>query len=58
MTLTKNTIPFVILVWVDGSYGLIEWKMEMELKRSSHVHFGNPDFVRYAESLGAKGYFI
>ena len=58
MTLTKNTIPFVILVWVDGSYGLIEWKMEMKLKRSSHVDFGNPDFVKYAESFGAKGYLI
>jgi len=30
----------------------------MKLKRSSHVDFGNPDFVRFAESFGAKGYFI
>ena len=45
-------------MWVDGSYGLIKWKMEMKFKRSSHVDFGNPDFVKYAESFGAKGYFI
>ncbi len=57
-TALREKIPFVILVWVDGSYGLIKWKMEMQLKRSSHVNFGNPDFVRYAESFGAKGYFI
>jgi acetolactate synthase-1/2/3 large subunit len=57
-TARREKIPFVILVWVDGSYGLIKWKMEMKLKRSSHVDFGNPDFVKYAESFGAKGYFI
>ena len=57
-TALREKIPFVILVWVDGSYGLIKWKMEMQLKRSSHVDFGNPDFVKFAESFGAKGYFI
>ncbi len=57
-TALREKIPFVILVWVDGSYGLIKWKMEMELKRHSNVDFGNPDFVKYAESFGAKGYFI
>ncbi len=57
-TALREKIPFVILVWVDGSYGLIKWKMEMKLQRSSHVDFGNPDFVKYAESFGAKGYFI
>jgi acetolactate synthase I/II/III large subunit len=57
-TALREKIPFVILVWVDGSYGLIKWKMEMLLKRSTHVDFGNPDFVKYAESFGARGYQI
>jgi acetolactate synthase-1/2/3 large subunit len=57
-TALREKIPFVILVWVDNSYGLIKWKMEMQLQRSSHVDFGNPDFVKYAESFGAKGYLI
>ncbi len=57
-TALRERIPFVILVWVDDSYGLIKWKMGMRLKRSSHVDFGNPDFVKYAESFGAKGYLI
>ncbi|PCH59401.1 MAG: acetolactate synthase, partial [Gammaproteobacteria bacterium] len=26
--------------------------------RTSNVHFNNPDFVKYAESFGAKGYRI
>jgi acetolactate synthase-1/2/3 large subunit len=57
-TALREKISFVILVWVDGSYGLIKWKMEMKMHRSSHVDFDNPDFVKYAESFGAKGYFI
>lgn len=57
-TALREKIPFVVLVWVDGSYGLIKWKMDLQLKRHSHVDFGNPDFVKYAESFGAKGYFI
>ena len=57
-TALREKIPFVVLVWVDGSYGLIKWKMDMKLQRHSHVDFGNPDFVKYAESFGAKGYFI
>ncbi|MCL4504148.1 MAG: acetolactate synthase large subunit [Deltaproteobacteria bacterium] len=57
-TALRERIPFVILIWVDGSYGLIKWKMEMQLHRSSQVDFGNPDFVKYAESFGARGYFI
>jgi acetolactate synthase-1/2/3 large subunit len=57
-TALREQIPCVILVWVDGSYGLIKWKMEMKLHRYAQVDFGNPDFVKYAESFGAKGYFI
>ncbi|MEV0308487.1 acetolactate synthase-1/2/3 large subunit [Nonomuraea fuscirosea] len=57
-TAVRERIPFVVLVWVDGAYGLIEWKMDLELGRDSHVAFGNPDFVKYAESFGARGYRV
>ncbi|MCB1374408.1 MAG: acetolactate synthase large subunit [Rhodobacteraceae bacterium] len=50
--------PFVILIWTDGSYGLIKWKMDLAMHRHSHVDFTNPDFVAYAESFGARGYRI
>lgn len=49
---------FVVLIWNDGGYGLIEWKQQANFGRTSHVKFGNPDFVKYAESFGAKGYRI
>jgi acetolactate synthase-1/2/3 large subunit len=57
-TAMRERIPFVILIWVDGAYGLIKWKMDLELGRDSNISFGNPDLVKYAESFGAKGYLI
>ncbi len=52
--------PFVTLVFNDGGYGLIEWKQENHFGkgRSSFVHFTNPDFVKFAESMGLKGYRV
>ena len=49
---------FVILVWSDAKYGLIEWHQLRHFGRSSHIEFNNPDFVKYAESFGAKGYRV
>ena len=57
-TAMRLGLALVILVWSDASYGLIEWKQMNGFGRASHVHFNNPDFVRYAESFGAKGYRI
>ncbi|MGB5539276.1 MAG: acetolactate synthase large subunit [Gammaproteobacteria bacterium] len=57
-TAIRNRLPIVILIWNDSSYGLIEWKQMNQFKRISNVHFGNPDFVKYAEAFGAKGYRV
>lgn len=45
----------VHLVWNDGSYNMVEFQEEMKYNRSSGVHFGPVDFVKYAEAFGAKG---
>ncbi|MCL6433304.1 MAG: acetolactate synthase large subunit [Leptolyngbyaceae cyanobacterium HOT.MB2.61] len=50
--------PFVTLIFNDGGYGLIEWKQQNHFGHSSFVKFGNPDFVKLAESMGLKGYRI
>ncbi len=52
--------PFVTLVFNDGGYGLIEWKQQNHFGEghSAFVHFGNPDFVKFAESMGLKGYRV
>jgi acetolactate synthase I/II/III large subunit len=57
-TAVREGAHIVILVWVDGGYGLIRWKEEIHLGRTPAVSFDNPDFVRLAESFGAKGYEI
>jgi acetolactate synthase I/II/III large subunit len=57
-TAVREKIPLVVLIWDDGGYGLIEWKMDLELGGHYYVRFTNPDVVSYAQSLGAKGYPI
>ena len=50
--------PMVVLIWNDSEYGLITWHQLRRFGRPSHIEFNNPDFVKYAESFGAKGYRI
>ena len=57
-TAVRERIPLVVLIWEDGGYGLIEWKMDLELGEHYYVAFTNPETVSYAESFGAKGYRI
>lgn len=57
-TAVREDVPLVVLVLVDDEYGLITWKMELDLGRHSETRFGNPDLVTYAESFGARGYRV
>ena len=50
--------PFVTVVWNDSEYGLIRLKQEKAFGRGIGTSFGNPDIVKYAESLGAEGYRV
>ncbi len=49
---------FVTLIFNDGGYGLIEWKQQNQFGESGFIKFSNPDFVKYAESMGLKGYRV
>jgi acetolactate synthase-1/2/3 large subunit len=57
-TAMRLQTPIVVVIWNDNGFGLIEWKQMTQFKRSSNVRFSNPDFVRYAESFGARGYRV
>src|SRR5687767_7841353 len=57
-TAVREHVPIVVLIWEDQAYGLIKWKMDLELGHHSSVDFQNVNFVTYAESFGAKGYRI
>ncbi len=50
--------PFVTIIFNDGGYGLIEWKQQNQMGKASFIKFGNPDFVKFAESMGLKGYRV
>ncbi len=50
--------PFVTLIFNDNGYGLIEWKQIDQFGHSAFVNFSNPDFVKFAESMGLKGYRV
>jgi acetolactate synthase-1/2/3 large subunit len=57
-TAMRMKTAFVILIWNDQEYGLITWHQLRHFGRPSHIDFKNPDFVKYAEAFGAKGYRI
>lgn len=57
-TAVREHVHIVVLIWEDQAYGLIKWKMDLELGHHSSVDFQNANFVKYAESFGAKGYRI
>jgi acetolactate synthase I/II/III large subunit len=57
-TAVREGLHVVVLVWVDGGYGLIRWKQELEVGRGQGVDFGNPDFHEFAESFGARGHVV
>src|SRR3984893_16258305 len=57
-TAVRERIPLVVLIWEDGGYGLIEWKMDLELGEHYYVEFTNPAVVAYAQSFGARRYQI
>lgn len=50
--------PFVTLIFNDNGYGLIEWKQMNQFGESAFIKFNNPDFVKFAESMGLKGYRV
>jgi len=57
-TALRYNLPVVIMIWNDCGYGLIKWHQDRRFGRSGYVDFSNPDFVKYAESFGAKGYRV
>ena len=45
-----------ILIWEDHEYGLIAWKQWDHFGHHTDLAFGNPDWLKLAESFGWNGY--
>jgi acetolactate synthase-1/2/3 large subunit len=54
-TAVRLKLNLVVLVIEDSAYGMIRWKQAVDEFPDFGMTFGNPDFVKYAESYGAKG---
>ena len=54
-TAVRLKLNLVVLILEDGAYGMIRWKQAVDQFPDFGMTFNNPDFVKYAESYGAKG---
>ena len=57
-TAVRLKMNLVVLVLRDDAYGMIKWKQTQMSFADFGLDFGNPDFVKYAESYGALGHRI
>ncbi|HEX5486842.1 MAG TPA: acetolactate synthase large subunit [Limnobacter sp.] len=57
-TAVRLGLNLVVTVLNDSSYGMIRWKQEHAGFPDWGLQFGNPDFVKYAESYGATGHRV
>ncbi len=57
-TAVRLGLRLVIVILRDDSFGVVRWNQLTRFGRESGVSFGNPDFVKFAESFGARGYRV
>lgn len=54
-TAVRLGLHVVVLILNDNGYGFIKWKQDGYGYDNFALDYGNPDFVKYAESYGAVG---
>jgi acetolactate synthase I/II/III large subunit len=52
-TAVRLRTAVVNVIWENGQFGSIAWKQDKKFGRHFDVDFGNPDFVKLADSFGA-----
>jgi acetolactate synthase-1/2/3 large subunit len=57
-TSIRLKLHIVVIILRDDAYGMIKWKQANMEFANYGLDYGNPDFVKYAESYGAKGWRI
>lgn len=57
-TAVRLGLNLTVLIVNDNSYGMIRWKQANMGFADWGLDYGNPDFVKYAESYGANGYRV
>ena len=54
-TAVRLGLDLVVVILEDNAYGMIRWKQAADGFPDYGLTYGNPDFVKYAESYGATG---
>lgn len=57
-TAVRLKMNLVVLILRDNAYGMIKWKQSNMGFKDFGLDYGNPDFVKYAESYGAFGHRV
>ena len=57
-TAVRLKMNLVVLILRDNAYGMIKWKQAAMEFENYGLDYGNPDFVKYAESYGAHGHRV
>ncbi|MFA6701037.1 MAG: acetolactate synthase large subunit, partial [Thiomicrospira sp.] len=57
-TAMRLKLDLTILLINDNGFGMIKWKQRASGFKDFGLDYGNPDFVKYAQSYGAKGYRV
>jgi len=57
-TAVRLKLDLTVLILRDDAYGMIRWKQANMGFKDFGLTYGNPDFVRYAESYGAIGHRV
>ncbi|MBS0502548.1 MAG: acetolactate synthase large subunit [Proteobacteria bacterium] len=57
-TAVRLGLNITVLILNDNSYGMIRWKQANMGFKDWGLTYNNPDFVKYAESYGAKGHRV
>lgn len=54
-TAVRENLDIVHIIWNDGHYDMVKFQEELKYGKAAGVNFGPVDFVKLAESYGAKG---
>ncbi|MDU4058636.1 MAG: acetolactate synthase large subunit [Pseudomonas oryzihabitans] len=57
-TAVRLKMNLVVIILRNDGYGMIRWKQAQMGFKDFGLDYGNPDFVRYAESYGAHGHRV
>jgi len=57
-TAKRLNVNIVTMIWEDNMYGLIAWKQQNEFGKHTDLSFGNPDWLKLADSFDWFGHKV